>query len=202
MYKKYENCRGDGDAVYQTWNQNSKPRKDGSRPICGTLNGVKWSIIGDSKWPPHLNEKCLKSTYRASTSGVLLHDFSYWQPFWMDTINLDKFTRIYGHENVLNITFEHENTQICPVKIIRNASDKPLLFYIQLPLKLEYLSLSVSRNSSNHLEFLFPQLHKIFVLFKLHGPKSEQVLKDFLILQNNLWTFHLNLKWPILDWEK
>ena len=142
----------------------------------------------------HLNEKCLKSTYRASTSGVLLHDFSYWQPFWMDTIDLNKLTSIYGHENTLNITLEHENTQICPVKIIRNAFDKHLLFLHPAAVETGILEAQCFKEFLELLGISVSSASKDICTFKLHGPKSEQVLKDFFNLAEQSLNFPLKIE--------
>lgn len=132
----------------------------------------------------HLNEKCLKSTYRASVAGILLHDFSYWQPFWMDTVDMEKLAEAFGDQNVLNIVLEYENVQICPVMIIKNAFLRPLLFLHPASIQTGILVHITFRKFVENYGISYSSAAESLCTFKLHGPKSEEVIKQFLNIEN------------------
>ena len=127
----------------------------------------------------HLNEKCLKSTYRASTKGVLLLDFSYWQPFWMDC-NLSKLKEVYGQDQILDAVFEHENIQICPIKIFTETFEKPLLLLHPAAIQTGILEHESLKAFLTVFSATLTSASDFMCTFKLHGPKAEAVLSQFL----------------------
>ena len=129
----------------------------------------------------HLNEKCHKSTYRASVHGALLHDFSYWTPFWMDSCNVEKIQLSFGFSPVLDITIEHESIQLCPVKIFIQTFEKPVMFLHPAAVEtgiLEHVSFETFLNDFgiSLLSSAFDEL----CTFKIQGSKTESVLCQFL----------------------
>lgn len=126
----------------------------------------------------HLNEKCLKSTYRSSGNGVLLHDFSYWQPFWFDC-DLDKLTTAYGNDDILDVILESDNVQICPIKILTRTFQKPLIFLHPAAIETGILEHESLKSFLSTYNASITSVLDSMCTFKLHGPKADAVLSQF-----------------------
>lgn len=125
----------------------------------------------------HLNEKCLKSTYRSSVNGVLLHDFSYWKLFWLDC-DLTKLMSNYGNEDFLEFTLESDNSQICPIKIFTRTFQRPLMFMHPAAIETGILELESFKSFLNTYSGTLTSTSDLICTFKLHGPKAKAVLSE------------------------
>ena len=134
----------------------------------------------------HLNEKCLKSTFRSSTHGVILHDFSYWQPFWMEAVDMKRLASSFGNGSILDIILEYEDIQICPVKIVTTAFSKPLFFLHPASIQTGILEHASFKEFITTFGISFSSASESLCTFKLDGPKSEQVMKQFFNLKDAL----------------
>lgn len=145
----------------------------------------------------HLNEKSLKSSYRSSINGALLHDLSYWQPFWMDSCNSEKLTSVYGDDSILDIIIEHEDIQLCPIKIYLNAFDKNLLLIHPAAIETGILDHIGFLNFLQSFEVVLSNANDILCTFKLQGSQSEPVLSQFLNLEKiNNYPLCITIKDP------
>ena len=132
----------------------------------------------------HLNEKCLKSTYRSSIKGSLLHDFSYWHPFWLNDCNLEKLHENYGSDDIIDFILEHENIQLCPIKIIIKTFPRPLMFLHPAAIQTGIINHDGFKIFLENFNISFSPASDEICTFKLNGPKSESVLSQFLNLKN------------------
>ena len=134
----------------------------------------------------HLNEKCFKSTYRSAIKGALLHDFSYWHSYWMDMESSDfnqlviDFEVIDENMNVINIILEHENVQVCPMKIINTLFTRPVLFLHPAAVQTGILEDSVFIEFIKKYSIKLSSAINDLCIFKLSGLQSEKVLNRFL----------------------
>lgn len=123
----------------------------------------------------HLNEKCLKSTYRSSVKGVLLHDSSYWKPFWMD-FDMKKLMSKYGNEDIIDFILESDGFQICPIKIFTRTFQRPLMFLHPAAIETGIMELESFKLFLNTYKGTLTSTSDSMCTFKLHGPKAEAVL--------------------------
>lgn len=126
----------------------------------------------------HLNEKCLKSTFRSSKSGTLLHDFSYWQPYWIESFDKDKFCSVYGCEDILDIIIEHDGIQICPLKIFTNTFTRSVMFIHPAAVQTKIFDNEGFQFFLGSFSINLNPAFNDLCTFKLHGPKSELVLNE------------------------
>jgi hypothetical protein len=131
----------------------------------------------------HLNEKCFKSTYRSSVHGVLLHDSSYWQPFWIDC-NIEKLTNFYGNDDIIDVILEDGNVQICPIKFFIRTFQRPLILLHPAALETGILDHESFKSFLNSYDATLTSASDLMCTFKLHGPKAESVLVQLFNFQN------------------
>lgn len=124
----------------------------------------------------HLNEKCLKSTFRSSRKGALLHDFSYWQPFWIESFDKEKFSSIYGDENILDITIEHKGIQLYPIKIFTATFTRPVMLIHPAAIQTKLFENEGIDYFLNCYSIVLKPASEDMCTFKLHGPRSESVI--------------------------
>lgn len=132
----------------------------------------------------HLNEKCLKSTFRSSTTGALLHDFSYWKPFRLESLNLLKFSENYGNSSILDFYIVSAGVQLCPIKLFMTTFEKPMMLLHPASIETGILDHPAFKSFIESYEITYSCCEESTCNFKLQGSKSESVLTQLFKLKN------------------
>lgn len=129
----------------------------------------------------HLNEKCLKSSFRSSQNGALLHDSSYWRSYQMEFFDSELFFLEFPSSNSYHeVIIEHERVQICPIKILLNMFQNPIIFIHPAAVVTGILDHPGFMNFLEKFKItLKPTVHDICT-FSLQGTQSALVLKSLI----------------------